>query len=514
MERRSQVSPLFNKVIQLIGLSLLVKILGFMREIFMAYYYGTSITADVFVASLNIPSVIFALFGTAITTSFIPLYSEIKEKEGESAALKYTNNILNFLLLISGGITILGILFSDILVKVFVGGFTGEAYEMCNIFVKIIMITVMMTVVQYIYNGYLQTQGKFNQQSIMNIPYSVILIGAIILSHYQQNFYLLAIGATFASFSQLVYLRILIARTPYRYHMTLKVKDDHLKKTIFLIAPVFLSTAVNQLNNIVDRSLASRLMEGSISALNYSNKVNSIVLEVIIMSITTIFYPTLSALFAKNDDCATGRFIISYLNSVAMIVIPIAFFINFFAEEMIHILFGRGAFGENEILFTARALKIIAFGLIGSAFRDVLNKIFYSMQDTVTPVKNGIVSILVNIILNFILVVKYEYLGIAFATVFSANLCTLLLMIQLFRKKKNIRLNEMVIDVLKILFSAFVVYFGAKLLTEWLYISNVYAYCFLYGIAMVGGYLGCLIILKERACIELVHRIGAVIKHN
>ena len=514
MKRKGQLPPLLNKVMQLIGLSLLVKILGFMREIFMAYYYGASTTVDVFVASLNIPSVIFALFGTAITTSFIPLYSEIKEKKNEAEALKYTNNVLNILLLISGGITILGILFSDILVKVFVGGFSGEAYVMCNIFVKITMVTIMLTVVQYIYNGYLQSLGKFNQQSIMNVPYSIVLIGAIMLSYYQQNFYLLAIGAAIASFSQLVYLQFLIARTSFRYKLTLNVKDEYLRKMLFLVAPVFLSTAVNQLNNIVDRSLASRLVEGSISALNYSNKVNSIILEVIIMSITTIFYPTLSTLFAKNDENATDEFIVNYLISVAVIVIPIAFFTNFFAEEIIRILFGRGAFGEYEIKFTARVLRLIAFGLVGSAFRDVLNKIFYSMQDTVTPVKNGIVAIVVNIVLNFMLVVKYEYLGLAFATVLSSNLCTLLLLFQLLRKEKKICFKDIAFDIIKIFLSAVIVFIGFTFLKQWLYIKNVYVHCLLYGIVMLGGYIGWLFILKEKVCIKMMHRIGTMVKRN
>lgn len=496
------MSNLASKASQLILISLLVKVLGFFREILMAYFYGTSVVVDVYVASMNIPSVIFALFGTAITTTFIPLYSAVKEEKDEKAALSFTNNVLNILVIIALLISILGIIYSEILVKVFAGGFSGETFELANNFTKIIMITIVFTVIQYIYNGYLQLQGFFNQNSLMLIPYNFCLIFTLIVSYYTDNFYVLAVGAVVASISQLVYLKFIIKKTDFKHSLVVNVKDKYIKTMFQLLVPVFFSTAINQLNNIVSKSMASGLEEGSISALNYSNKVNSIILEVVILSMTTILYPTLSNLFSSNKTNELTRFISKYINVVAFIVMPAALMISYLSDDIINILFGRGAFNADSVRFTGAALKITAIGLIGYAFRDVLNKIFYSMKDTKTPMVNGFISILLNIILNLILVKEFGYLGIAFSASFSAVVCTLLLLFQMVRKVPELSIKKISDNIYKIILATLIMYIYYLALGNIIFISNPWIKCFVFGVSGSFVYLVTLAVLRDKTVRE------------
>lgn len=496
------MSNLASKASQLILISLLVKVLGFFREILMAYFYGTSVVVDVYVASMNIPSVIFALFGTAITTTFIPLYSAVKEEKDEKAALSFTNNVLNILVIIALLISILGIIYSEILVKVFAGGFSGETFELANNFTKIIMITIVFTVIQYIYNGYLQLQGFFNQNSLMLIPYNFCLIFTLMVSYYTDNFYVLAVGAVVASISQLVYLKFIIKKTDFKHSLVVNVKDKYIKTMFQLLVPVFFSTAINQLNNIVSKSMASGLEEGSISALNYSNKVNSIILEVVILSMTTILYPTLSNLFSSNKTNELTRFISKYINVVAFIVMPAALMISHLSDDIINILFGRGAFNADSVRFTGAALKITAIGLIGYAFRDVLNKIFYSMKDTKTPMVNGFISILLNIILNLILVKEFGYLGIAFSASFSAVVCTLLLLFQMVRKVPGLSIKKISDNIYKIILATLIMYIYYLALGNIIFISNPWIKCFVFGVSGSFVYLVTLAVLRDKTVRE------------
>ena len=133
--------------------------------------------------------------------------------------------------------------------------------------------------------------------------------------------------------------------------------------------------------------MASGLVEGSVSALNYSSEVANMVTQVVILSLTTILYPKMTELFARNNKAEKNSFTLTYINVVSLLVLPLAALIFAFSKEIVQILFGRGAFNENTVVFVSRALKIYALGIVGASFRDVLNKVFYSMKDTKTPYK-------------------------------------------------------------------------------------------------------------------------------
>ena len=500
------------KTIQLIGLAFLVKGLGFIREVILAYFYGTSTIVDVYIASINIPSVIFGIIGVAITTSFIPIYSEVKSSEGDIEAMRFANNMLNILLILSSIIAFLGIVYSDWLVKIFVGGFQGEAYNMCSIFTKISMITIVFTVVQYIYNGFLQIQGEFNQNSIMMLPYNIILIISIILGWKLNKFIILPIGVVLASMSQVLYLKYRIQKTNFKHIPFISLNNKYIKKTLILISPIFLSTAINELNIIVDRSMASRCIEGSISALNYSNKINSIFLEVVILSITTIVYPTLSQLFSEGKNKELNKWIEKYMYIIILICFPIALLINFLSVDIIRILFERGAFGKYEVEFTAAALKIISIGLISFALRDALNKVFYSLKDTKTPTKNGIISILINISLNILLVYKFSYLGLAFSTVLSSSICTILLFKSLLKQIKCINFNYLFKEIPKIIISSIIMYLSLIMIDKIILITRALDRCIIFGIIAIVTYVITLMIMGATGAKSMAKKLKIRIK--
>lgn len=290
------------KVVELIFAAFIAKGLGFVREMVLANYYGTSYVSDVFVAVQNIPAIIFTLFGTAVTTGFIPLYSELSVKKGKNEADRFANNVFNVFLVLAIVLSLLGMIFSEWLVRIFAGGFSGETFLLCNKFAKIIMPTSIAIILVYVYNAYLQIEGYFNQNSLMNVPYNVMQILFIAIGFYVGNVYILAIGLLIASYSQFAYLAVLMkTKTSFKHKFILKLRDPAIRRMLILVGPVFISTGVNQLNTIIDRALASGLTEGSVSALNYSSEVANIVTQVIILSLTTILYPQMTRLFATNE---------------------------------------------------------------------------------------------------------------------------------------------------------------------------------------------------------------------
>lgn len=281
---------------------------------------------------------------------------------------------------------------------------------------------------------------------------------------------------------------------------------------LILVGPVFISTGVNQLNSIVDRSMASGLVEGSVSALNYSSEVANMVTQVVILSLTTILYPKMTELFAKNDIKEKNTFTLSYINVVSLLVLPLAALIFMFSKEIVQILFGRGAFDENTVLFVSRALKIYALGIVGASFRDVLNKVFYSMKDTKTPMINGTIAVAVNIGLNVVLVRSFEYLGLAFATSISATVCTILLLIQMCKKLDGFQSREAIRTFVKAFLAMSFMCAAVSTIMPRIDKLQDITRC------IIGGTIGCviyivvLLLLKEKLIVQAVAKVNNRVK--
>ncbi len=506
---KKKKNSILKSTIQLTIFAFLAKGLGFIREIVLANYFGASAVSDVFVAVQNIPAVIFSVFGIAVTTGFIPLYTEIRTKKNINEAENFTNNIFNIFLIISIILSILGIIFSKQFVYIFAGGFPKDTFNLCNKFTKIVFPTCIAIILVYVYNAYLQINGFFNQNSLMNIPYNIVLIISIILGFYAKNYYFLAFGLLIASFSQLVYLKILmIKNTEFKHTKYLKINDKLIIRMIILVGPMFISTGVSQINAIVDRSLASSLTEGSISALNYSNEIVSIGSQVIISSLITIIYPSMATLFSKdNSENEKCEFVERYINIVSLIVFPLALLLFLFANEIVDILFGRGAFNKDTVIFVARSLKIYALGIIGSSFRDVINKVFYSMKNTMLPMINGIITVLLNIILNLLLINKFKYLGLAFATSISVTIGTIILFLQMRKKLNKISIKNILSELFKIIIAIICMGIVIWFCNFFDFIKIEILKCIIYGILSIFTYIIVLIILKENLIIEFISRL-------
>ncbi len=503
--KKSGNKNILIKTLQLIIAAFVAKGFGFVREMVLANYYGASATSDVYVAVQNIPAVIFSVFGTAVVTGFIPLYSEINVRNGKDKADRFANNVFNIFLLLAIILTVAGIVFSKELVYVFAGGFSGKTFDLCNTFAKIIMPTSIAIILVYVYNAYLQLEGHFNQNSLMNVPYNVIQILFIVGAFYINNVYCLAIGILLASFSQFLYLRILVARkTKFRHNPILDLRDPHIIKMLILVGPVFISTGVNQLNTIIDRTLASRLVEGSISALNYASEVTNIIVQVIILSLTTILYPKMTRLFAENNRTAQGEFSEKYINVVSVLVLPLSGLLFVFSDEVIQILFGRGAFNGDTVRFVSAALKAYAVGIAGVSFRDVLNKFFYAMKDTVTPMINGIIAVVCNISMNFLLIGKYEYIGLAVATSVASTVTTISMFIKLFKKMPQIRVKWIIKEFAAALAGTLTMCVAGSLFLAKVSIQNVLLRSMTGGCLCVLVYGTVLFIVKETMIHNLV----------
>ncbi|AEE91889.1 Integral membrane protein MviN [Tepidanaerobacter acetatoxydans Re1] len=434
-------------------ITIVSKIVGFGREITLSYFYGASNISDAFLISLTIPSVIFSFIGTGISTGYIPLYSKIEEKYGEKEGERYTNNLVNILLVLCTGIIIFGLLFTGPLIKMFASGFEGNTLELAIRFTRISLFGIYFTGLINIYGGFLRIKGNYAVPACVGFPMNFFLILSILLSS-KTNVMVLAIGSVIATASQLVFLVPFMHKAGYRYEYIFDTKDEYIRRMIYIALPVIIGVSVDQINVLVDRTLASGIAVGGISALNYASKLNGFVQGMFVTTISAVMYPMISKMAVQGNFDGLKSSVSEAINLINLFVVPATFGAMLFAEPIVRLLFGRGAFDPEAISMTSIALFYYSIGMVGFGLREIISRAFYSMQDTKTPMINAAVAVSMNIILNIILSRYMGIGGLALATSLSAIFCTGLLFISLRKKVGPFGMKDTAVSFVKILVSS------------------------------------------------------------
>ena len=439
--------------ILLMILTIISKFVGFGREITLSYFYGASATSDAYLISLTIPQTIFAFIGVAIATCFVPIYSSIKKNEGPRYANRFTSNLTNLTLVLCTVFFVFGMIFTGPIVRMFASGFEGDTLDLAIRFSRITLFGIYFSGLTYVFTSYLHVNGNFGIPALTGFPFNFAIITSIVLSN-KLNVMFLAYGVVMAMVLQVLFLLPFVKDSGYKHKFNLNLKDENIKKILFLAMPVILGSSVNQINKLVDRTLASRIAEGGISSLNYANRLNGFVFGIFVVSISTAMYPMISKMAAENNISGLKKSLSEAISGTNLLVIPAAVGSMLFAEPIVEMLFGRGSFDGQALKMTSTALFFYSIGMIGYGLREVLTRAFYSLHDTKTPKINAAISVVMNIVLNFVLSAFMGIAGLALATSISAIFCTVLLFISFRKKVGALGLRSIAVSFVKICVAA------------------------------------------------------------
>lgn len=434
-------------------ITILSKVTGFLRDITLSYFYGASSISDAYIVSITISSVLFSLIIAGISTAYIPLYKNIEYNVSRFAAVKFTNNLINIVLIITTIIIIIGLAFSNLLVKVFAFGFDGDTLEVAVLFTRIGIVGIYFTSLTQLLVNYLQLNGKFVIPAMIGFPFNLIIILSIYISTH-TDIIVLAIGSVLAALFQLIFLFPSLFKAKFRYSTTVQFNDPHIKKMSFVVFPIMIGISIDQINLMIDKTLASTIVEGGISALTYASRLNDFVQGIFVLSFVTVMFPVISNLVAQKNIADFKNSISGVISSVVIVVVPASVGIMVLSQPIIRLLFGHGNFDEQAIHMTSQALFYYCVGMIGYAIREVLNRTFYSLQDSKTPMFNAALAVVLNIVLNFVLSHYMGLKGLALATSISALFCSFLLALNLRKKIGPFGIKDNVITFLKVIFAS------------------------------------------------------------
>lgn len=447
------------------------KITGFFRDIVLAQTFGAGEITDAYLTALNIPVVLFDGISAALGTTFIPIYFKIKSSKGQEEVNKFTSNILNIVILISLVFVLLGVIFAPYIVKIFAVGFKGDVFDLTVNYSKILIFSMVFIAINGLVSSYLVASGNVYISGAITIPFNIFVIIAIIFASVTES-YVMVYGTLIAYIAQLLFQLPLLIKKGYKHRLTVNLRDENIRQILFLVIPVFIGSYINQINAVVNRTLASTLDSGSITALNYANKLNMFAVGVIAVAISTIMYPILSKLASEGNKKLFKINISKSINMIVIIMLPIMVVMTTFSKEIVKVLFEEGSFNSHDTYLTSTALFFYSIGILAYGLKELLAKSFYSLQDTKTPVRNATISVVINIVFSIILVNIMGIGGLALASSISATVTTMLLLISLRKKIGKIGFSYILKTFIKGAIASIVMYIIMRI---------AYNYIFIYG---------------------------------
>ncbi len=460
-----------KSVLSIVIAVIVSKWLGFIRDILIAAKFGSAMETDAYFVATIITQILIAGVAGSISITLVPVLSELNIKSGDNKEIRLMNNIINIVLIASFVLLAINWISAPIIVRVIANGFEGEKYHLTVFLSRILFLSTIFMLLTPVFQGYLRSNNRFTIPSAVGIPFNLVQLIFLVFLSQRHGIVGLGVATIIACFSQLLLNILPSFRLDYSYKFVVDFKDKYLRKTLYLIVPIVISSMIKQINILVDRMLASYLVEGSISALNYADRINTLVFSTFITGITVVIYPMMSKYFIKDDFDSFNKTMNNGIITVLSITIPATVALMLLAEPIVKVLFERGAFDEVATKMTSEAVFFYSIGLSSLGVIHVLNKVFYSRQDTKTPMINGLIAISINITLNFLLINSLKHAGLALASSISLVANCLLLISSLKRKDKRIMFNQLKPSLVKIFIASFGM--GAILYP----VSRLFVYC-------------------------------------
>ena len=381
----------------------------------------------------TIPVTIFAFIFEGIGASFIPACARTKGKQEENLL---TNNLINILLLLTIAFIIIVEIFPTVFITLFASGLDNNSITMANMFLRIGIIGVIFSSLVYVFIYYLNNNDSFIIPVLRSIPMDIIVVLSIALSYKFNNLYILAFGIPISLLFELFFLFPNLKRKGYKYNFYINFKDDNLIKIIKWSIPIIITTAIADLNTIIDRQFSSWIMVGGISYLSYSSRTINAFRTALFIPVITVLFPNFSKKVTQDKIDEVSNTATNSLSILTIISIPLTVMLMYFSKDIITLIFQRGAFDTNSTMITSICLKYYAIGLFGYAVLAITSKLYHSLTNTKTPMYISLLGLTINIILNALLYKRVGISGLAISTSVSTIIMAILQYILLIKKIK------------------------------------------------------------------------------
>jgi putative peptidoglycan lipid II flippase len=453
------------------------RIMGFARDMIVAGYFGASASLDGFFVAFRIPNLLRRLLAEgALTVSFVPVYTEYLANRGRAEALELAQKTLSLLLLALCAVTALGLVFSPQVISLFAYGFTSaDVVELTTRLGRIMFPYLVCAGLAAFAMGVLNSHGHFFAPAFSPVLLNAgFITGVVWLSaFFAEPLYGPAWGVILGGALQVLLQLPYMARSGFRMRFSLDLKHPGVRRIARLLGPAVFGIAIYQINIFVSTVLASKLPEGCISYLYYSDRLTEIVMGVFIVSIGNVVLPEMSRLTAMKDTAGLREIHLRAVSAALFVSVPAAAALMVIGRPIVSVLFMRGAFTAHDADMVAKALFYASLGIGPLAVLRITIPALYSLKDARSPVRAAALSFALNIALGYLLMrTPLRHAGLTLANSVAAAAQAALLIFFLKRRTGGVMPNRFAFPLLKILFASGVmaaVLFYFSSLTDWMH---------------------------------------------
>ncbi|GAB3685976.1 murein biosynthesis integral membrane protein MurJ [Salinisphaera aquimarina] len=413
-------------------MTLLSRVLGFLRDVILAVLFGAGAGMDAFLVAFKIPNFMRRLFAEgAFAQSFVPVLSATRSQDTGDDVQNLVDVVAGTLGVILIGVTVVGIVAAPVFIYIFAPGFAGQTAQF-DLAVDLLRLTfpyLLFISLTAFAGGILNTYGQFAVPAFTPVLLNICMIGAAVLLSpvFERPEIALAIGVLIAGMAQLAFQVPFLVRLQRLPRPRWGWRDAKVRRILRLMLPILFGSSVAQVNLMLDTIIASFLAAGSVSWLYYADRLMEFPLGVFSIAIATVILPSLAARHASKSSTEFSDTLDWALRLLVIVGLPAMVGLFVLAGPLVTTLFNYRSFNGHDALMSQYALMAYALGFMGFSLVKVLVTGFFSREDSRTPVRCGVISMVSAMILNLIFVGLFTWwdlpaphAGLALATSLGA----------------------------------------------------------------------------------------------
>ncbi len=383
------------------GMTLISRILGLLRDIVFARYFGASLVMDAFLVANRIPNMLRRFFAEgAFSAGFVPVMARYREKHNHEEAREFVDSVAGTFGILLFLVTLAGVIAAPLLVAIVAPGFIGDdgRFELSALMLRFTFPYLFFVSLTAFAGGVLNTYGRFGVPAFTPVILNIVLIAAAVwLSPMlEEPGMALAYAVFVAGLLQLLFQLPFLAQIHALPRPKWAIGHEGVRRAMKLMLPAIFGSSVAQVNVLLGGIIASLLGVGKISLLYYSDRLMEFPLGLFGIALATVTLPYLSRQHASESHEEFSATLDWSMRLVTLIAVPAAIGLIVLADPLVATIFYGGVFTADDVSMTALALQAFATGLIGFSFVKILAPAYFAREDTRTPVKIGLIALSVN----------------------------------------------------------------------------------------------------------------------
>lgn len=411
------------------SITMLSRVLGFVRDTIMARIFGAGIASDAFVVAFKLPNLLRRIFAEgAFSQAFVPILAEYKTQKGEEATRTFVAYVAGQLTLILALVTLLGVLAAPWIVWASAPGFSDnpERFELTSDLLRVTFPYILLISLSSFASALLNTWNRFAVPAfvptLLNV--SMIVFALFLTPYFDPPIMAMGWAVLVGGLLQLLYQLPHLRKIGLLVLPRLNLRDSGVWRVLRQMGPAILGVSVAQISLIINTIFASFLVAGSVSWMYYADRLMELPSGVLGVALGTILLPSLAKTHAAEDPAAYSKLLDWGLRLCILLALPCALALALLAEPLVVSLFQYGNFTATDAEMTQRALLAYSLGLLGMLLVKVLAPAFYARQDIRTPVRIAMFTLLMTQVMNllFVFVIPLAHAGLALAIGLAACL--------------------------------------------------------------------------------------------